>query len=209
MIDPARLAAFALVTGLTSLTPGPQMMFVLAQSAWRGPRGGLAALAGLQLSNACWFVMAALGLGTLARAFPAAFVALAVGGACYLAWLGVSAILHAGEGAGRPRAGGPSAHAFRDSIAVALSNPKSLVYVTAILPPFVDARQAVGPQITLLAAVAIALDVILGGIYVMAGSRLTASLERPATRARLDRAVGAVFLAIAAGALAATLWPLG
>ena len=56
---------------LVSLMPGPQMVFVMTQAAWRGPRAGAAALAGLQLGNATWFVMAGLGLGTLALAWPA------------------------------------------------------------------------------------------------------------------------------------------
>lgn len=33
MIDPAKLILFATVTGTVSLVPGPQMVFVLTQSA--------------------------------------------------------------------------------------------------------------------------------------------------------------------------------
>ena len=95
MIDPAKLAAFAAITGLVSLTPGPQMVFVMTQAAWRGPRAGAAALAGLQLGNATWFLMAGLGLGTLALAAPDAFRLLTAAGALYLAWLGVHALKHA------------------------------------------------------------------------------------------------------------------
>jgi homoserine/homoserine lactone efflux protein len=206
MIDPAKLAAFAAVTGLTTLTPGPQMLFVLTQSAWRGGRAGLAALAGMQLGNATWFVMAGLGLGTLARAAPALFTAVTLAGAAYLGWLGISAIRHAGkhEVAVRPGRGAPSHHAFRDAITVALSNPKSLVYVTALLPPFVDLRQPVAPQLLVLAAVAIGLDLAIGTVYVAAGNRLSAAIEQPQVRVRLDRAIGSVFLMIAAGVLYAT-----
>ena len=96
MIDPAKLAAFAVVTGLVSLMPGPQMVFVMTQAAWRGPRAGAAALAGLQLGNASWFVLAGLGLGTLALAWPGAFTLLTAVGALYLAWLGLQAWRHAG-----------------------------------------------------------------------------------------------------------------
>src|SRR5688572_17819943 len=140
MIDPAKLAAFAVVTGLVSLVPGPQMVFVMTQAAWRGPRAGTAALAGLQLGNATWFVMAGLGLGTLALAWPAAFTGLTVAGALYLAWLGLQALKHAGRYAGTAEVGEApkraARNALRDSLAVSLSNPKSLVYVLALLPPF-------------------------------------------------------------------------
>jgi hypothetical protein len=38
MIDPALLATFAVVTGLTSLTPGPSMLFIMSQAVWRAQR---------------------------------------------------------------------------------------------------------------------------------------------------------------------------
>jgi threonine/homoserine/homoserine lactone efflux protein len=207
MIDPAKLAAFAVVTGLVSLTPGPQMVFVMTQAAWRGPRAGAAALAGLQLGNATWFVMAGLGLGTLALAWPGAFTALTAAGALYLAWLGFHALNLAGRHTGTqppdeappPRSSGR--HALRDSLAVSLSNPKSLVYVLALLPPFVDPRLPVAPQLALLAAIAIALDLTVGAVYVAAGGGLSAAMNRPVVRLWFERAIGTIFLVLAAAIL--------
>ena len=199
MIDAERLAAFMLVTGVTSLVPGPSMLFVLSQSIWRGARSGAAALAGLQLGYVVWWVLAALGLGTLAAAFPLAFRLLAVGGALYLAWLGVQALRHAGEAAedGPEPARELSHRAFRDGILVAIGNPKSLIYIVALLPPFVDARSAVVPQLVVLALVAMAIDVALGVLYIAVGSRIAAAMGRPRTRLWLDRGVGLAFIAIA------------
>ena len=208
MIDAERLAAFMLVTGVTSLVPGPSMLFVLSQSIWRGARSGAAALAGLQLGYIVWWLLAALGLGTLAAAFPLAFRLLAVGGALYLAWLGVQALRHAGEAAedGPEPARELSHRAFRDGILVAIGNPKSLIYIVALLPPFVDAKAPVAPQLLVLALLAMAIDVALGLVYILAGSRLAAAMERPATRKRLDRTVGTIFILIALGILAELFW---
>lgn len=201
MIDPAKLAAFAVVTGLVSLMPGPQMVFVMTQAAWRGPRAGAAALAGLQLGNATWFVLAGLGLGTLALAWPGAFTVLTAVGALYLAWLGFQALRDAGRHAGtQPPGDAParaSGHALRDSLVVSLSNPKSLVYVLALLPPFVDARQPVAPQLALLAAIAIALDLTVGAVYVAAGGGLSAVMNRPTVRLWFERVIGSIFLLLA------------
>ena len=201
MIDPAKLAAFALVTALVSLVPGPQMVFVMTQAAWRGPRAGAAALAGLQLGNALWFVMAGLGLGTLALAWPSAFTVLTAVGAIYLAWLGLQALRHSGTAEAGEVPKRATRHALRDSLAVSLSNPKSLVYVLALLPPFVDPRLPVAPQLVLLAAVAIALDLAVGAVYVAAGGGLAAAMSRPAVRRWFERAIGVTFLALAAAIL--------
>jgi threonine/homoserine/homoserine lactone efflux protein len=203
MIEPDKLAAFVVVTGTTSVLPGPSMLFVLSQSVWRGARSGAAALAGLQLGYIVWWLLAALGLGTLAAAFPLAFRGLAIAGAIYLAWLGVQALRHAGmtpaEGSHPSRR--PTAHPLRDGIVVALSNPKSLVYIVALLPPFVDASAPVGPQLVVLAVVALSIDIVLGAVYIAAGSKLASAMARPATRRPLDIAVGVIFIIIALGIL--------
>ena len=98
-----------------------------------------------------------------------------------------------------------SDHPFRDGIVVALSNPKSLVYVAALLPPFVDPRGPVWPQLAILAAIAVSLDVAIGAAYIAAGSRLAAAMGRPARRRAIERAVGAVFLALAAAVVVGVL----
>jgi threonine/homoserine/homoserine lactone efflux protein len=207
MIDAEKLAAFALVSGMTSLVPGPSMLFIMGQAMWRGGRSGATALAGVQLGYIFWWILAALGLGTLAAAFPLAFRALALGGAIYLGWLGAQALRHAGAGTddgGQP-ARKPSLHAFRDGVLVAMGNPKALVYIVALLPPFVDQHEPIVPQLVLLALVAMVIDVALGALYIGAGSRLSRAMARPQTRKRLDRAVGTVFILIGLGILAELL----
>lgn len=201
MIDPAKLAAFAVITGLVSLMPGPQMVFVMTQAAWRGPRAGVAALAGLQLGNATWFVMAGLGLGSLAMAWPGAFTALTAVGALYLAWLGLQAWRHAGTQPPSETPQRSSTHALRDSLAVSLSNPKSLVYVLALLPPFVDPGRPVAPQLALLAAIAIMIDLAIGAVYVAAGGGISVAMNRPVVRLWFERAIGTVFVLLAGAIL--------
>lgn len=200
MFDLERLLAFALITATTSIVPGPSMMFVVGQAIWRGARSGWAALLGMQLGYILWWLAAAFGLGTLASAYPLAFRLLAIAGVIYLAWLGIKAIRHSfrtGEDGGAQPVRKPSSHAFRDGIAVAIGNPKSLVYMVAIIPPFVDPGRPVGWQIVTLALIALVLDVIVGWAYIAAGKRLAKAMERAATRRWIDRGIGIVFLLIA------------
>ncbi len=203
MLDPERLAAFALMTTATSVVPGASMLFVIGRTVRDGWRSGGAGLAGMQIGYIGWWLLAALGLGTLALAFPLGFQALTVLGALYLAWLGLRSLRtagrHAGEGTGeqgRRRSG-----AFREGVLVALSNPKSLIYIVALLPPFVDPRQPVAVQLVILALIAMVIDVAVGVLYIAMGSRLALAMARPATRTGFDRAIGVLFIAIAMGLL--------
>lgn len=201
MLDPERLAAFAAMTAVTSVVPGVSMLFVMGQTIRRGWRGGAAALAGLQLGYLVWWALAALGLGTLARAFPAGFMALAAGGALYLAWLGVQALRTAGAGAAESgedeTAPPPARHALLSGVLVAIGNPKSLVYMVALIPPFVDARLPIVSQIAALAVIALVIDVLVGAAYIVAGDRLSRRMHEPAIRRRVDRVVGVTYLGIA------------
>lgn len=207
MIDPEKLVAFTLVTATTSLVPGQSMLFVMGQAIWRGARSGWAALLGMQIGYLVWWLFAAFGLGTLAKAYPFVFRLLAVAGVLYLAWLGMAAIRHSfrvGDDDAEP-ARGPSRHAFRDGILVAIGNPKSLIYMVAIIPPFVDPSNSVGWQIATLALVALLADLLIGGIYIGAGRRLSRAMERAATRKWIDRGIGVCFIAIAAAIFAELL----
>lgn len=202
MVDPERLAAFALMTGATSIVPGLSMLFVMAQTVQRGWRSGTAALVGMQVGYLGWWTLAALGLGALAQAFPLAFRMLAIGGALYLAWMGVRSIRHAGAAPASADDAGESSHrAFMSGVLVALGNPKSLVYIVALLPPFVDPASPVLPQLATFWLVGMTIDLAVGAAYILAGARLAGALERPRTRRRLDVAVGGVYLTIAAGVL--------
>ena len=197
MIDAQKLVAFALVTATTSIVPGPSMLFITNQAIWRGKASGWAALWGLQLGYLAWWILAAVGLGSIAARFPAAFLLLAVGGALYLAWLGLQAWRHAGEG-DRLATGQPSRRAFRDGAMVAIGNPKSLIYMVAIIPPFIDPASAIVPQIAILALVALVIDLAVGMVYIGAGRSLASAMQQPHRRLLLDRATGLIFLGIGA-----------
>jgi threonine/homoserine/homoserine lactone efflux protein len=202
-MDPEKLAAFVLITAATSVAPGPSMLFVMAQSIWRGRGPAAVALAGVQAGYLWWWFLAFAGLGALAKAWPFALHLLAFAGAVYLAWLGVmafrsSAVSHEGP---KPEKK-VSAHAFRDGIFVAMSNPKALIYIVAIIPPFIDEARPLLGQIGLMALIGMAIDVALGAIYIAAGSRLSQAMSRGGTRAWVDRTVGTIFMAISAAILA-------
>lgn len=199
MFDAEKLAAFAVVTAMTSIVPGPSMIFVMTETLWRGARSGLAALLGMQIGYLFWWVLAALGFSTLARTYPFAMHLLAIGGALYLAWLGVQALRSAGKAAGEEiePAHAVTRHAFRDGVMVAIGNPKALIYVVALLPPFIEADLPIVPQLAVLTVIGTGLDVAIGALYIFAGKSLSRAMDRPGTRLWIDRSVGAIFLLIA------------
>ena len=79
--------AFFTVALLLALSPGPDNLFVLVQSATGGRRAGFAVVAGLMLGVMVHTLAVALGLGAVFAASATAFTGLKLLGAAYLLYL--------------------------------------------------------------------------------------------------------------------------
>jgi threonine/homoserine/homoserine lactone efflux protein len=199
-VDPARFAAYASVTAVMVVAPGPANLFAIATGARRGRGAVLAAVAGMNLGNVVWWTAAALGLTALALALPGLFRVLAWLGAAYVGWLGLKALASAwrdGEAATHaPEAAGRSA--FRDGLLVQLSNPKALLFTTAVLPPFVDPGRAVVPQLLLFAALGMGGDIVTMSAYGFGGAAIAHRMSEPQFRRAFAAFTGLLLLSAAA-----------
>ncbi len=199
-VDPALYALFLGMMAVFAVTPGPANLFAIATGARSGPRAALLGVAGMNAASVVWIAAAAMGLGALVHAYPAAFRLLATAGALYVAWLGLKSLWSAWKEGGELK-GAKGANldtAFRDGFAVQLSNPKAVVFFTAALPPFVDPTRPAIPQLVLLGAAVIVLDMIAMAGYGLAGGALAQRLTEPRARRMFAGAVGAMLLVAAA-----------
>jgi threonine/homoserine/homoserine lactone efflux protein len=199
-VDPARFAAYLSVTGVMVASPGPANLFAIATGARRGRAAALAGVAGMNLANLVWWSAAALGLSALALALPALFRVLAWAGAAYVGWLGLRALAAAsrdpGEAAHAPApSGGRSA--LRDGFVVQISNPKALLFTTAILPPFIDAARPLGAQIALFAACGIGGDIVVMSAYGLGGAAIAHRMGEPRFRRGFAAFTGLLLLSAA------------
>ena len=198
-VDPARYALFASVIAVFAVTPGPANLFAIATGMHAGPRAALLGVAGMNAATLVWFGAATLGLGALVAAFPAQFHLIAIAGGLYVAWLGAKSLWKAYTGAPplKPSGEARRTSAFRDGFTVQLSNPKAVVFFTAVLPPFVDPARPLLPQLALLGATMIAMDVVAMSFYGVSGGALARTLSH-AKAARVFAAFVGVLLLIAA-----------
>ena len=200
-VDPERYAAFLGVMAVLAITPGPANLFSIANGMARGKRAVVVGVLGMSLATLVWFTAAALGLGALVLAFPAAFRVIAVGGALYVAWLGGKALWGAIRGAVPGRAERPSLSlgrsAFFDGFMVQLANPKAVLFFTAVLPPFLDLGRPLVPQLALFALATVGMDMITMNAYGLGGAALARRMTAPGFRRGFDAGVGVLLLAAA------------
>ena len=125
-----------------NVTPGPDMTFVLAQSAHRGTRAGVAAALGIGTGTLFHMTLAAFGLAALFAAFPLAFDIVRYAGAAYLVWIAIGMIRrppHLNAGHDEPSVSA----AFKQGILTNILNPKVAIFFIAFLPQFVS--KSAGP----------------------------------------------------------------
>ena len=204
------LLAFFGVSLLLGITPGPDNLFVLVQSAQRGWRAGMAVVVGLCAGLVVHTAAVALGLAALFAASAEAFTVLKYLGAAYLAWLAWQSLRprpEAMQNAADPdRAPSPSerpaASAWRmvgRGMVMNLTNPKVVIFFLAFLPQFANpALGNVAPQIMLLGVVfMLATLLVFGAIAVFSGTFGTLLLRSARAQRWLNRAAGVVFLGLA------------
>ena len=204
------LLAFFGVSLLLGITPGPDNLFVLVQSAQRGWRAGMAVVVGLCAGLVVHTAAVALGLAALFAASAEAFTVLKYLGAAYLAWLAWQSLRprpEAMQNAADPdRAPSPSerpaASAWRmvgRGMVMNLTNPKVVIFFLAFLPQFANpALGSVAPQIMLLGVVfMLATLLVFGAIAVFSGTFGTLLLRSERAQRWLNRAAGVVFLGLA------------
>lgn len=195
------LFAFFGVSILLCVSPGPDNIFVLLQSAMHGRRAGLLVVAGLCTGLIVHTSAVALGLAAVFAASETAFTILKLIGALYLVWLAWQAFW-APAGAlpdGQTPAGG-AARMYRRGVFMNITNPKVGIFFLAFLPQFVDpALGTVSVQVFWLGLTFIlATFLVFGAIACFAGV-IGGFLRRSECAQRaLNWLTGCVFLALAA-----------
>ena len=182
------------------LTPGQDTFFILGRSIASGRPAGIAAALGISAGTIVHTGAAALGLSALLATSPYAFMAVKFAGAAYLLYIGVRALLSRSNGlsgAQPARAGNGHWPAFRQGIVTNLLNPKVALFFLALMPQFVDVSRPVLPQVAALSAITVLTGVLWWSFVVRVATTLTAVLERPRVRRRLDLTTGVALVGLA------------
>jgi threonine/homoserine/homoserine lactone efflux protein len=203
------LLAFLATAAVIVAIPGPSLLFTIGRAITVGRRAALWTVVGNALGLLVQSLLVAVGLGAVLAASAAAYTVVKVAGAAYLVYLGVQAIRHRGELAGSllaARGGGAagvSASAAVDrrslfqGLTVGLTNPKTLVFLSSLLPQFVDPASAPQPQILALGAAFAAMALVGDSIWALVAGRARDWFARsPRRLERLGAGGGALMIAL-------------
>jgi threonine/homoserine/homoserine lactone efflux protein len=204
-----RLGAFALASLILIVVPGPSVLFVIGRSLAYGRRGGLLSVVGNALGVLPLVAAVALGLGAVVAASATLFTAIKLAGAAYLVYLGIQAIRHRGLARAQMRGAGhtdlSSATLLRQGFVVGVSNPKTIVFLVAVLPQFVSVASGVVPmQMMVLGAVFVVLALASDAIWALAAGSAQEWFARSPRRIAGLRATGGAMMVGLGATLALT-----
>ncbi|MFF9478857.1 LysE family translocator [Streptomyces sp. NPDC014733] len=207
----AAMAGFALFALMMTVVPGPDTLLVLRNCLRGGRRSGAATALGAAAGSLAWAVAAAFGLAAALQRWDAAFTAVRLLGAGYLAVLGLQALWacrrSAAPGPGAsgetaqtaPEAAATARRGFRQGLLSCLLNPKVGIFFVAVVPQFLPQGRPVLGATLLLGAV----DAVIAAgwllLIALGAGRLSAWLRRPRVLRGLEGTTGGVLVALGVG----------
>jgi len=206
MVPADRLLAFTLTAFIVIVIPGPSVLFVVGRALACGRRVAVLTVVGNALGEYAQVIAVAFGVGALAERSVAAFTTLKLAGGAYLIYLGVRTFRERKSLAAAiatPVAPRSDRRAFLEGATVGVTNPKTVVFLAAILPQFVNRTAGHVPlQILVLGAVFAAVAVVSDTIWALAAGGFRTWFSRSPRRLELVGGAGGVaIVAVGAGLL--------
>lgn len=196
----AHWSTFFVAAVLLNLSPGPDIAFILAQTAKNGQRSGFAAMFGVWSGAFLHVLLAAIGLSAILATSATAFTFVKWIGAIYLIWLGIQAIRSDGASYSSDTEVKQLSNIkiFQQGALVAALNPKVAIFFLAFLPQFVvDGAGSASAQLFLHGSLIIVVAAFIEPPLVILGAKLTKYLSQNSrVAAWMDRGLGTLFIGL-------------
>lgn len=189
---------FITISLVTALSPGPGVLLAVSNAVARGPRKTLWSSAGNVLGVFTVSAAAMAGLGTLLHTSVWLFSMLKTVGAIYLMYLGWCQWTSRTSLFDSPLATESSPEKsrvalFRQGLLVALTNPKSILFFTALFPQFIQPAAPMLPQFLVLTSVVAACVLISHVTYALLAHRTHRWFGTPRRASIFNRICGGSF----------------
>lgn len=183
-----------------SVTPGLCMTLALTLGMTIGVRRTLWMMVG-ELVGVGVVVLASLaGVAAIMLKHPELFIIFKLVGGIYLAYLGIQLWRSKGKMALAIDAGISSQISRNQLVSqgfiTAIANPKGWAFFIALLPPFIDYKEPLGFQISLMLGLILVLEFICLMVYASGGRVLSRYLQDRANVKTLNRVAGSLMLGV-------------
>lgn len=184
-------------------SPGPSVLLCVSKSVTRGFRSSVLAALGSLSAIYVILTLSFTGLGVIIARSEVIFEVIKWLGSAYLVYLGVRALTSKDTGFQSPETEGKTVHSplsdYASGFLVGASNPKAIVFFTALFPQFINPEESLLIQYAILAGTFVALELSWLMFYSYLGRRSTEWLMQEGRARWFNRITGGVF--VSAGVL--------
>ncbi|MCC7702789.1 LysE family translocator [Janthinobacterium sp. GW460P] len=192
---------FCSVALLVTFSPGPAVLLAISNAIAVGPRRAMISSMGNGFGLFIISGVAMAGMGVVLATSATAFMLLKLAGALYLVFLGIkqwrsktSVVAEAPavvQGAANPNS---FWKLFRQGLTVALTNPKAILFFSALFPQFITPGEPVAIQFTVLTTSFVACAMLAHLFYANLARLLKTQLATPGRARLFNRITGGAFV---------------
>ncbi|MBA4097421.1 MAG: lysine transporter LysE [Rhodospirillum sp.] len=189
---------FAAVLAVAVATPGPTVAVLIARVLTLGPARNIGFAVGLVLGDIVWLATAVFGLAAVAEQAHGVMVALKYLGAAYLVYLAYRMWTAPAADPMQPPPRRPPLGSVLGGLAMAISNPKTMLFYLALLPNLVPlAGISLATFAELVALLTVVYSAVLAA-YMISASYARRLITSPRTVRYANRGSAAVMAGTAA-----------
>lgn len=195
--------AYVVTAILFSLAPGSGTVNSISNGLSYGTRKSLASIVGLQLGLAFHIMLVGAGIGALVAKSALAFTIIKWVGVVYLVWLGIQKWRDRNGLSASAESQQLSAFTLmKKAVFINLTNPKSIVFLVALFPQFIDPAQDQVIQLVILGVTTVFIDSVVMLGYTSLASQMGRFIRSDRMMGRINKLFGSMF--VGCGALLAT-----
>jgi len=195
--------AFVVATTIMIALPGPSVLLTVAHSISFGWQHALSTVAGATMGIAVQLLVAAIGLTSLLNVVAEAFAWLRWAGAAYLVYLGIKQWRSASEPLQVDISLVSKGNLFVQGLVITIPNPKSLIFIAAFLPQFIDAACPLGLQFAFIVPTFLVITFTVTSFWALVAGNVRGFLQsQQAFQSVMRTAGGMMIIAGASPALA-------
>ncbi len=168
---------FVVATTIMIALPGPSVLLTIAHSISFGWQHALSTVAGATMGIAVQLMVAAIGLTSLLNAVAEAFEWLRWAGAAYLVYLGIRQWLSASDPLEVDTSSVSKTNLFIQGLVITIPNPKSLIFIAAFLPQFIDAARPLGIQFAFIVPTFLVITFTVTSVWALVAGNIRRLLQ--------------------------------
>lgn len=180
------------------ISPGPDTLLILKNTASNGTKAGFKTVMGVQTGLLFHLLLALIGVSAVVSRSPLAMRIVAICGALWLSYLGIKMMRSSQKvsitlSKSPPKKNSP----FIQAIITNITNPKVIILFVVLFSGFLEMGQTIATQLLQFTAILLVINFIWQMLLVLFTRQISSWLNNPSVQKWLDIICGIIFILIA------------